>query len=68
MSGEAFVVCVAGVPPINHHFHLTECVQLPVGPAGPEERWGQQKPSELAQCRQGMSPGFHRVLGHGSGT
>lgn len=61
MSGEAFFVCGAGDIPVNHHFHLAVCVQFPGGPAGPEEWWGQQQPAALAQCRQGMSRGFHRA-------
>lgn len=36
------------ITPINHHFHLAVRVQLPVGPAGPEEWCGQQKPSVQA--------------------
>lgn len=65
MSGEAFVVCVAGDTQINHHFHLAVCVQLPVGPAGPEEWCGQQKPSHWYSADR-ISQGW--VLGHGGGT
>ena len=56
MSGEAFVVFGAGHAPIKHRFPPSGCVQLPVGSAGPEERWWAAETGSIDVVQAGGEP------------